>query len=303
MPPATRKIADLDVSVLCLGTMTFGNPVTRDNAVDLVHWALDHGINFIDTADMYEGYDRFLGSPGGVGETILGDALRGRREQAILTTKVGNPVGGTEYEGKGLSPAHITHQIDASLSRLQTDYVDFYELHRPDPDTPLDVTIAVIAELIQAGKVRHWGFSNFSGVQVHQIERICDEHNLPRPVISQPPLSWLKRDEQTDSVPACAELNIAVTPFQPLQGGLLTGKYMRGRSLPADSRAAESKWLKQPDNDVFDQLEQFESEAREAGLRPAQYAVHWLLNQPGITSVVMGAKRIDQLQDVLPACV
>ena len=117
---STRKIADLDVSVLCLGTMTFGKPVERDDAIRIVHWALDHGINFIDTADMYEGYDRYLGSPGGVAETFVGEALKDRRQKAIVTTKVGNPIGGREYEGKGLSRPHILHQIDASLANAVT---------------------------------------------------------------------------------------------------------------------------------------------------------------------------------------
>jgi len=292
---------EIAVSPFCLGTMTFGNPVGRDDAIRIVHWALDHGVNFIDTADMYEGYDRSLGSPGGVAETILGEAIKDRREWAVITTKVGNAIGGDEYKGQGLSQAHILHQIDASLSRLQADYVDFYELHRPDPDTPLEESIAVMAELIEAGKVRHWGVSNFSGQQITDIVRLCDTHGWPRPVISQPPLSWLKRDEQADSLPVCREFNMAVTPYQPLQGGLLTGKYRRGRPLPAASRAAESEWLNQPDDSLFDRLEQFELEAQQAKLNPTQYALRWLLDQPGIASVVVGVKRIDQLNDVLDA--
>jgi len=290
------------VSPICLGTMTFGNPVDRDNAIRLVHAALDNGINFIDTADMYEGYDRYLGSPGGIAETILGEALLGRRERAVVTTKVGNSIGGSNYTGQGLSRAHIIHQINASLARLQADYVDIYELHRPDPETPLEESIAVMAELIVAGKVRHWGVSNFSGDQIRDIVRLCDAHGWPRPVVNQPPLNWLKRDEQADSLPTCRELEIAVTPYQPLHGGLLTGKYRRSRPLPADSRAAESSWLDQPDDALFDRLEQFEVEAHEARLTPAQYAVRWLLDQPGVTSVVVGVKRIDQLKEIIDVC-
>ena len=299
--PSTRRIADLDVSVLCLGTMTFGNPVGRDDAIRLVHWALDHGINFIDTADMYEGYDRYIGSPGGVAESILGEALEDRRDRAVITSKVGNAVGGDSYEGHGLSSGHISHQIDVSLSRLRTDYIDIYELHRPDPDTSLEESIATMAELIEEGKVRHWGVSNFSGQQITDIVQICDAQSWPRPVISQPPLSWLKRDEQTDSLPICRDFNMAVTPYQPLQGGLLTGKYRRGHPLPAASRAAESKWLDQPDDSLFDQLEQFESEARVVHLEPVQYAVRWLLDQPGVTSVVVGVKRVEQLREFVGA--
>ena len=293
---------EISVSPICLGSMTFGNPVEPDNAVRLVHAALDSGINFIDTADMYEGYDRYLGSPGGVAETILGEALLGRRERVVVTTKVGNPVGGSDYAGRGLSRAHIIHQINASLARLQTDYVDIYELHRPDPETPLEESIAVMAELIVAGKVRHWGVSNFSGDQIREIVRLCDTHGWPRPVVNQPPLNWLKRDEQADSLPVCRELEIAVTPYQPLHGGLLTGKYRRSRPVPVDSRAAESAWLDQPDDALFDQLEQFEVEAQEARLTPAQYAVRWLLDQPGVTSVVVGVKRSEQLKELIDVC-
>jgi 1-deoxyxylulose-5-phosphate synthase len=296
-----RKIADIDVSSICLGTMTFGKPVEPDDAIRLVHWALDNGINFIDTADMYEGYDRSAGSPGAVAETILGKAIKDRREKTIITTKVGNAIGNSQYQGEGLSRAHILHQIKASLSRLQTDYIDFYQMHRPDPDTPLEESIAVMVELIEAGMVRHWGISNFSGIQIREMIRICDENHWSRPVIDQPPMSWLKRDAQEDSLRVCREFNIAVTPYQPLQGGLLTGKYQRGLSLPTASRAAESNWLEQPDDFLFDKIEQFESEANAANLKPVQYAVRWLLDQPGISSVVVGVKRVEQLQEIIGA--
>jgi len=292
---------DIEVSPVCLGTMTFGKPVGPSDAISIVHRALDCGVNFIDTADMYEGYDRFMGSPGGVAESILGLALKDRRERAVLTTKVGNPVGG-DYEGSGLSRAHILHQIESSLTRMQTDYIDFYHLHRPDPETPLVESIAVMAELIEAGKVRHWGVSNFSATQIREIVSLCEGNGWPRPVISQPPLSWLKRDELSENLPVCNELEIAVTPYQPLEGGLLTGKYRRGEPLPEESRAAESAWLNQPDESLFDRLEQFEAEAQQAGLKPVQYAMRWLLDQPGIVSVVMGVKRFEQLIDVIDAC-
>ncbi|MBN1341126.1 MAG: aldo/keto reductase [Phycisphaerae bacterium] len=301
---STRNIpgTDVEVSPICLGTMTFGNPVYRDDAIRIVHWALDHGINFIDTADMYEGYDRFLGSPGGVAEHILGEALRGRRQRAIVTTKVGNPVGDDRYEGSGLGRQHIRHQIDASLLRLQTDYVDFYELHKADPDAPLAESIEVMAELVATGKVRHWGFSNFEPPRIREMLDICARNAWPRPVIAQPPYSWLQRAVEEDYIPTCRENDIAVTPYQPLQGGLLTGKYRRDRPLPSDSRAAENPaWLRLEDT-VYDRLEQFEQEAEHAGLTPSRYAIHWLLARPGVVSVVVGCKRIDQLDDLMRAC-
>lgn len=281
--------------------MTFGNPVSRQEAMSIIHWALDHGINFIDTADIYEGYDRYLGSPGGVAESIVGGALRGRREQAVVTTKVGNPVGDGQYEGTGLSKKHILHQIDASLARLQTDYVDFYELHKADPDTLLGDSIEVMADLVAAGKVRYLGFSNFDAPQIQQMLDICDASNWQRPVIAQPHYNWLMREVEADYLPACRKNEIAVTPYQPLQGGLLTGKYRRGQIPPSDSRAVEHpKWLTIEDG-VYEKLEEFERESRSAELKPSQYAIRWLLSRPGITSVVVGVKRIEQLADLIAA--
>jgi aryl-alcohol dehydrogenase-like predicted oxidoreductase len=293
---------DLFVSVLCLGTMTFGYPVRRAEAVRLVHWALDHGINFLDTADIYEGYDRVLGSPGGVAEEILGEALQGRRSRVIVTTKVGNPVGDRAYQGTGLGRGHILHQIDASLRRLRTDHVDLYLLHRPDASTPLAETLAVMAGLIETGKVRHWGFSNFDAAQIREMIQLCDENHWPRPVVSQPPYSWLRRDIEADHMPLCRQLGIAVTPYRPLQGGLLTGKYRQGQPLPSDSRASDSpSWLAVSE-DLYPRLERFESEARAAGITPGRYAIRWLLDQPGIASVIAGVKRREQLDDLLAGC-
>ena len=287
---------DLDVSVVCLGTMTFGTPVDQEGVNGIIDWCLDNGLNFIDTADMYEGYTRFLGSPGGKSEAFIGNALVGRRDQAVITTKVGNPVGDDTYSGTGLGRNHMLHQIDASLGRLRTDYVDIYEMHRDDPDTPLEESVAVMAELIEAGKVRHWGFSNFEPDDIHRMIALCDGNGWPRPVIAQPQLSWLVRDSEDEYIPACIEYDIAVTPYRTLQAGLLTGKYKRGREAPAGSRGDESSWLDDPDDELWDRIEQFEREAAGASLTPTQYAVKWLLDRPGVTSVIVGCKRPDQLE-------
>jgi aryl-alcohol dehydrogenase-like predicted oxidoreductase len=287
---------DLDVSVVCLGTMTFGTPVDQQGVNGIIDWCLDNGLNFIDTADMYEGYTRFLGSPGGKSEAYIGNALKGRREQAVITTKVGNPVGDDSYSGTGLGRDHMLHQIDASLGRLRTDYVDIYEMHRDDPDTPLEESIATMAGLIEAGKVRHWGFSNFEPDDIHRMIALCDGNGWPRPVIAQPQLSWLVRDSEEAYIPACVEYDIAVTPYRTLQSGLLTGKYKRGQEAPAGSRGDESSWLDDPDDELWDRIEEFEREADGASLTPTQYAVKWLLDRPGVTSVIVGCKRPDQLE-------
>ncbi len=292
---------DIDVSVVCLGTMTFGTPVDQQGVNAIIDWCLDNGLNFIDTADMYEGYTRFLGSPGGKSEAYIGKALEGRRDQAVITTKVGNPIGDEDYRGTGLGRDHILHQIDASLGRLRTDYVDIYEMHRDDPETPLDESIAVMAGLIEAGKVRHWGFSNFEPDDIHRMIALCDENGWPRPVIAQPQMSWLSRDSEEAYIPTCIRYDIAVTPYRTLHSGLLTGKYKRGREAPTGSRGDESSWLDDPSDELWDRIEQFEREAEDASLAPTQYAVKWLLDRPGVTSVIVGCKRPDQLEPFLDA--
>ena len=292
----------IKVSSICLGTMNFSNPVSDEDSIKMLHWALDHGINFIDTADIYEGYDRVLGSPGGKAESIIGDGLKEKRKQAIITTKVGNSVGGSSYEGAGLGEKHITHQINASLKRMQTDYVDIYELHKPDPETPLVETLSVIDKLIQSGKVRVWGFSNFETTQINEMVTICKENGWDLPVINQPLYNWLIRDIEESQLKTCIENNISSTPYRPLERGLLTGKYKKGKTPPPNTRGSEnpsSLNIDELSNEFYNQLEQFESEATDAGLSPAKYAIEWLLGKQGICSVVIGGKKLEQLDEFL----
>jgi len=292
----------IKVSSICLGTMNFSNPVNHQDSIKMLHWSLDHGINFIDTADIYEGYDRVLGSPGGKAELIIGDGLKNKRHQAIITTKVGNHVGSKEYEGMGLGEKHITHQINASLNRMNTDYVDIYELHKPDPETPLIETLSVIDKLIEVGKVRVWGFSNFNTDQIGEMIMICKENGWQTPVINQPLYNWLIRDIEESQIPICLEKNISITPYRPLERGLLTGKYKRGEAPPPNTRGSEmpsSLNIDELSKDSYDELEMFESEAKQSNLSPAQYAIKWLLEKPGICSVVIGGKKIAQLNEFL----
>ena len=307
-----RELAGMPdgVSVITLGTMLFGRPVPRQESIHLVHAALDLGVNLFDTADIYEGYDRFLGSPGGVAETILGEALSGRRDRAYITTKVGNPVGssphgghpaGADYAGTGLGPAHVERQIDASLRRLRTDYVDYYLLHIADPDTPLEATLGAVDRLVTAGKVRHWGFSNFDAEQIETMLGLCRAGVAPPPVVAQPCYNWLERDVESGYLPACRRAGIALTPYRPLAGGLLSGKYRPGRTPPAGSRAAESAWIDAAEI-PHERLRPFDDAAEAAGVPPACYAVRWLLGQDGVVSVVAGVKTPAQLEE-LAACV
>ena len=271
------------------------------DAIKIVHWALDNGVNFIDTANMYEGYTRFIGSPGGVAEEILGKALKGRREQAVLATKVGNRVGDAP-EDEGLSPAAVKKNLDLSLKRLAMDFVDIYYLHSPDENTPVVDSIRAMGEAIQAGKVRHYAISNYSAEQTAELLKAADENNLPRPVLHQGPYSLLLRDLEKDLFPLCEREQIGVVPYQVLQGGLLTGKYRRGQSLPADSRKAEKDgWVWELTDELLDQLEAIGADARARGRTMTQQAIAACFDRPAVTSIIVGVKRIDQLQAAVEA--
>lgn len=289
------------VSPLCLGTMTFGTPVAEREAIALIHAALEMGVNFIDTADIYEGYKRQLGRSGGEAEEIVGKALVGRSGQAIVTTKVGNSVGEGK-ENAGLGRAHIRRQVERSLKNLRTDCIDVYELHKPDPETPLEDTLAEIAALLAAGKVRWWGFSNFPADQAAALLRQVHAAGMAPPVVCQPLYNWLNRAIEPDLLPLCRAAGIAITPYQPLQGGVLSGKYRADAPPPEGSRAVEqARWLPAFDAALFERLAEFESEGRALGRTPLQHALQWLLGQPGIASIVVGCKSVGQLSALIAA--
>jgi len=301
MERRTIPETDLHVSSLCLGTMTFGTPVSESEARRLAHWAMDHGINFIDTANMYEGYTRYIGSPGGVSEEILGRALKGRRDQVVLATKVGMKIG-PDDDDQGLSRQHVLREVDRSLKRLDCDWVDLYYMHKPDPNTPLAESVEAFDSLISAGKVRHWAISNFSAEQISELLQVCDDNGWRRPVALQPPYSLLKRDIEADILPLCIRERIAVIPYQVLQGGLLTGKYRRGELAPAGSRQLEKPaWIPELTDEVYQHLEAIAAEAREQGHTLVQHALVTLLEQPGVVSLIVGVKRIKQMADLMAA--
>ena len=288
------------VSPICLGTMTFGTPVGEDDAVRLVHGALDLGINFIDTANSYEGYDRVIGSAGGVAERIVGKALRDRRDKAVLATKVCSPLGEGPQD-RGLSATHILREVDRSLQRLQTDTIDLFIIHWPDRATPLETTLAAIDQAVRQGKVRCFGASNHSDAELCELLWLADKRSWPAVVSSQIPFSLFRREFQND-LAFCQRHQIGVTPYQSLQGGLLTGKYRRGQPPPSDSRGAEKpQWLAPTDDALFDRLAGIEALAAEVGASMTQYVLAWTLAQPAMTSLVVGAKRLEQVQDAINA--
>ena len=291
----------LEVSPICLGTMTFGTPVEEADAVRLMHHALDRGINFVDTANMYEGYSRFIGSHGGVAEEIVGKGIAGKRDRFVVATKVGMKVGEAP-EDEWTSPAAIRKHLDLGLQRMKTDYVDLYYMHKFDPDTPVVDMVGALKQAMDAGKIRHYGVSNYDAEQLAAMLAAVDANDLPRPVIHQPPLSLLTQDVCADLLPLCECEKVAAAPYQVLQGGLLTGKYRRGEPLPEGSRKSEKDgWVWALEDELFDQLEAFEAEAVAAGFTMTQYALRWALQQPAVVSPIVGVKRAAQIDDAVAA--
>jgi aryl-alcohol dehydrogenase-like predicted oxidoreductase len=286
----------ISVSELCLGTMTFGTPVAENEAIEIVRAAVDIGINFIDTANIYEGYTRVVGSAGGIGEAILGRALKENRNQVVLATKVGMKVGSGK-DDQGLGRTHILREIDRSLKKLASDTIDIYYMHKPDPDTPLDESISTFRDLIKDGKIRAWGISNFSADEVRILLDLCDSGGYPRPIIVQPAYSLLNRQAEESLLPLCEREGLCAVPYQVLQGGLLTGKYHRNEPVPEHSRQKEKpEWTTPLSDSVFDQLEALDKDAGSLGRTLMEHALRELLSRKPVVSVLVGVKDSKQLE-------
>jgi aryl-alcohol dehydrogenase-like predicted oxidoreductase len=291
----------LSVSELCLGTMTMGWQNDERESHRILDRAFDAGINFIDTADVYSSW--VPGNPGGVAERILSTWLKTKpRHQIVLATKVrGRMWEGAD--GEGLSRAHILRACDDSLQRLKIDYIDLYQCHAPDPETPIGETVDALAELVAAGKVRFLGVSNFNGEQTRAANDYAATHQRPAFISTQPKYNLICRAAFETSVePYCEQTGMAVIPYSPLEGGLLTGKYKPQAPLPENSRhtlngRAEIKLTPQ----VVKVLEVLAALAKARGETMTQTALAWMLSKPVITSPIIGATSLSQLEDSLGA--
>ena len=280
------------VSKLCLGCMTFGSKTDEAESIRMVHRALDAGINFLDTANVYGR---------GASEEVTGKALKqgGRRDRVVLATKVYGRMDDTDPNARGNSRRHIIEQCEASLRRLQTDWIDLYQIHRPDPSVPVDETLRALDDLVRQGKVRYIGTSTFAAWQIVEALWASKELGLNRFVCEQPPYHPLDRRIERELVPMALTYGIGLIPWSPLAGGFFTGKYRRGEPFPEDSRLSGS--ARHYEDAAFDVLDVFEALAKEKETTPSRVALAWNASQPGITAPIIGPRTMEQLEDNLGA--
>ncbi len=292
----------VQVSPLCLGTMNFGSRTTEAEAICIVDQAIDAGLNFVDTANRYGDANEGVGRS----EVMLGKALsgNGKRSRIVLATKVFFPMDANDPNSRGLSRRHIIEACEASLRRLGTDFIDLYQLHRPDPNVPIDETLRALDDLIHAGKVRYIGTSSFPAWQILEGLWASDRLGLNRFVTEQPFYNMTHRTIEREVVPMCMKYGIAILPYSALGGGILTGKYRRGEAYPDGTRLAFEKWTAFWDDlneRVYALLDVLTEMAEQKGCSMSQLALAWTMTQPGITSVILGPRTQEQLEDNLGA--
>lgn len=274
----TRKIGSLSVSVVGLGCNNFGRRVDEEGTRRVVDAALDNGVDFFDTADIYGGTKS---------EEFLGRVLKGRRDRVVLATKFGHEV---DSERKGAHPDYIRRAVEDSLQRLQTDRIDLYQLHTPDANVPIADTLGALDELVKAGKVREIGCSNFSAEQLREAEAAAVGARF---VSVQNEYSLFKRDPEKEVLPECARLDIAFIPYFPLASGLLTGKYRKGKAAPHGTRIqADSDQLSEAN---LERVERLVTLAEGYGYTILDLAFSWLLSRPEVSSVIAGATKPEQV--------
>jgi aryl-alcohol dehydrogenase-like predicted oxidoreductase len=285
----------VQVSELCLGTMMFGawGNTDHDDAVRIIHRALDAGINFIDTADVYSA---------GESEEIVGKALKGRRDDVVLATKFYMPMGEGPNRG-GVSRRWIVTAVEDSLRRLGTDWIDLYQVHRPAPDVDLDETLGALTDLVQQGKVRSIGSSSYSGSQIVEAQWTARERNLQRFRTEQPPYSLLVRSIELDVLPAARRHGMGILTYSPLAGGWLSGSWTADSSptSPARQRLVARFDMSLPENQrKLEAVEALATVADDAGLSMIELAIGFVVNHPAVTSAIVGPRTMEQLESQLP---
>jgi len=287
----------VSVSPLCLGAMMFGawgNP-DHEESIRIIHRALDAGINFIDTADVYSQ---------GESEEIVGKALAGRRDDIVLATKFHGTMG-EDPNRRGNSRRWIVQEVEASLRRLGTDWIDLYQVHRPEPETDIDETLGALTDLVRAGKIRYFGSSTFPPSAIVEAQWVADRRGRERFVCEQPPYSMLVRGVEAEVLPVCERYGMGVIPWSPLAGGWLTGRYRKGQEPPQSTRAERLPGrydLTLPANqaklDAADQLAQL---AERAGISLIHLALAFVLRHPAVTAAIVGPRTMEQLEGQLGA--
>jgi aryl-alcohol dehydrogenase-like predicted oxidoreductase len=282
-----RRVGEsgLEVSVVGVGCNQFGRRVDAAGVARVVHAALDAGVTLFDTADIYGQ---------GESERLLGAALRGRRDQAIVATKVGGPMGDGPYSA-GASRRHIRASVEASLRRLATDWIDLYQIHFPDADTPIEETLSTLDDLVREGKVRYIGSSNFAAWQIAEADWTAYHHRLERFISAQNHYSLLDRGAEVEVVPACEHFGVGLIAYRPLEHGILTGKYRRGEAAPEGTRLAGSDGEGVLTDANFDIVEGLSAYARHKGTDLLGVAVGGLAALAGVASVIAGATHPDQV--------
>ena len=288
----TRELGrtGIRVSPYCLGTMMFGaaGNTDRDDCVRMVHRALDAGINFVDTADVYSGSES---------EEILGLALKGRREDVVLATKVNGSMGDDPNRG-GSSRRWITTAVEDSLRRLGTDHIDLYQVHHPDPSTDVEETLSALTDLVRSGKVRAIGSSNLPASEIVEAQWVAERHGLRRFRTEQPTYSILNRGVEREVLPTCRKYGLGVLVWSPLASGMLTGRYRKGQARPDNARM---HWVSGhlTDERKLDAVERLIPVAQEAGLSLTHLAMAFTIAHPDVTSAILGPRTTDHLEDLL----
>jgi len=287
----------VSVSPLCLGAMMFGawgNP-DHDESIRVIHHALDAGINFVDTADVYAR---------GESEEIVGKALKGRRDSVVLATKVHGEMHDTDPNMRGNSRRWIVQEVEASLRRLQTDWIDLYQIHRWDPATDHEETLGALTDLQRAGKIRYLGSSTYPPSAIVEAQWVAEQHGLARYVCEQPPYSILVRGIETEVLPTCERYGMGVIPWSPLAGGWLSGKFRKGSDATSRraERIPERYDLSLPGNQQkLEAAEQLALLAEQAGLSLIHLALAFVIRHPAVTAAIIGPRTLEQLEGQLGA--